>query len=65
MSDQFTFVEDGVIYEYWRDGEMIKKFTNKLSAMRHYNLQCGKAPSSLHTVFMVEPKRTAIIQFIP
>lgn len=64
MSDKYIPLDDE-IYEYWNDGECLRTFNTKESAMRHYKLQASKHPNSLHTVFLVQPKRTAIIQHLP
>ena len=58
-------MNNNVYYEYWCDGEFIVSFNEKDKAMRHYNKRTKQAPTSLHTVFKVEPSRKAIIQWVP
>lgn len=52
-------------FEYWCDGEMIRSFTTKESALRLFRLNSKKWPNKLHSIFHVVPKRTCIITHLP
>lgn len=53
------------VYEYWCDGERVREFADKNTAIRCWKTNCHKSPNSQHTIFKVYPTRKAVCQHVP